>query len=73
MTKKDIDITIRQGEIVVTTKELIREAVIESIHFLYDDICIYDKNYYMGMPPNMNKFQMTERMRLQMKYLTIYF
>lgn len=46
MTKKDIDKAIRDGEIIVTTKEIVKEAVMQSISCLYDDVSDFANNRY---------------------------
>lgn len=47
MTKKDIDKAIREGEIIVTTKDIVREAVKQAVSSLYDDVSNFANNRYM--------------------------
>lgn len=48
MTKKDIDKAIREGEIIVTTKDIVREAVKRAVSCLYDDVSDFHNNRYMS-------------------------
>lgn len=47
MTKKDIDKAVRNGEIIVTTKDIVREAVKRAVSLLYDDVSDFANNRYM--------------------------
>jgi len=45
---KNINKLIRSGEVIVTTKTIIKEAVIEQISGLYDEISDFHNNRYMN-------------------------
>ncbi|MFW5804531.1 MAG: hypothetical protein ACOCWG_04815 [bacterium] len=47
ITKDDIDKAVRGGEMIVTTKEIIKEAVKECVSGLYDDVSDFAFNRYM--------------------------
>ncbi len=47
MKNKEIDKAIRNGEIIVTTKDIIREAVKQAVSSLYDDVSDFSNNRYM--------------------------
>ena len=47
MKKEDINNAIRKGEIIVTTKKIIKEAVKQSISDLYNDVSDFENNRYM--------------------------
>ncbi len=47
MTKKDIDKAVRNGEIIITTKDIVREAVKQAVSILYDDVSDFANNRYM--------------------------
>ena len=47
MTQKEIQKAIIKGDIIVTTKGCIRNAVKECVSFLYDDVSDFENNRYM--------------------------
>ena len=47
MTQKEIHKAIIKGDIIVTTKECIRDAVKECVSLLYDDVSDFENNRYM--------------------------
>lgn len=47
MTKEEIDKLVRNGEIIITTKKILKEAVKEAVSCLYDDVSDFQSNRYM--------------------------
>lgn len=47
MTNQDIDKAVRNGEIIITTKKILKEAVKQAVSSLYDDVSDFSNNRYM--------------------------
>jgi len=48
MNQKEIDKLIRSGDLIITTKEILTEAVVQAVEYLYQDNGEFSKNRYMS-------------------------